>query len=131
MTSPAFLSQPSSDATLADVHTARDLADTLAAHTGKAVGMAANMIGVSKRIIIINDEGVTTTMFNPTISAQYGDYEAEEGCLCFDGTRTTKRYRRIEVTFQDASMQVHHVTYEGWPAQIIQHEVDHCEGVLI
>ncbi|MBT1178250.1 peptide deformylase [Bifidobacterium vespertilionis] len=135
MTSPSFLRIPSASATSteADLAVARDLADTLAAHAEACVGMAANMIGVSKRIIVFADEatGRAMTMFNPVIIAKAEPYSAEEGCLSLDGMRETTRYRRITVTYQDRRMREHTAKFEGFTAQIIQHEVDHCDGVLI
>ncbi|MCI1901198.1 MAG: peptide deformylase [Bifidobacteriaceae bacterium] len=134
MTSPAFLSQKSSAATQRDIPTAVDLADTLAAHSDRCVGMAANMIGVSKRIIVFKDETQndrTATMFNPTIREKFGQYEAEEECLSLTGSRTVMRFRRISVEYQDEKFRTHTQTYTGWTAQIIQHEVDHCDGILV
>ncbi|MCI1983222.1 MAG: peptide deformylase [Bifidobacteriaceae bacterium] len=134
VTSPAILSQKSEPATKNDVNAARDLADTLAASEGRAVGMGANMIGITKRIIVFKNETENNrivTMFNPEILEKYGPYEAEEECLSLEGSRTTTRYRRITVQYQDADFHTHTAEYEGWPAQIIQHEVDHCDGILI
>lgn len=131
MTRPAFLSQKSSPATRADLSTARDLADTLAAHADRCVGMAANMIGVATSIIVFNDEGRTVTMFNPEITEKYGQYTASEGCLSLAGEREATRFRRIVVSYQDETFAHHSETYIGWPAQIIQHEIDHCKGILI
>lgn len=135
MTSPAFLRQKAETATDADVHVARDLADTLAAYSDRCVGMAANMIGVNKRVIVFNDDDkdddATTTMFNPEIVEKYGEYTTSEGCLSLDGERTTSRFRRIVVTFDDEKFHSHTATYDGWTAQIIQHEIDHCNGILI
>ena len=126
-----FLSLKSAPATAADVPVAQDLLDTLAAHREGCVGMAANMIGVSKRIIVFTDEGKDTIMFNPQIIRKSDPYPAEEGCLSLTGTRQTTRYRSIKVQFQNEKMQVRMKTYTGWTAQIIQHEIDHCDGILI
>lgn len=133
MTSPAFLRIPSAPASEADLPVARDLADTLAAHAETCVGMAANMIGVSKRIIVFADEetGRVMTMFNPEIVAKAEPYETEEGCLSLTGLRKTTRYHRVTVTYLDRRMREHTARFEGFTAQIIQHEIDHCNGVLI
>ena len=128
---PIFLAQPSSEATILDLPTAADLADTLSAHSGECVGMAANMIGVSKRIIVFDDNGKIRTMLNPEIISRKGEYSAEEGCLSLSGTRETKRFRTIRVKYRDTSFQSHEESFTGWTAQIIQHEIDHCNGILI
>lgn len=128
---PIFLAQKSEPATADDLGTAKDLLDTLMAHREGCVGMAANMIGVSRRIIVFDNEGEYMTMFNPEIIRFSGAYEAEEGCLSLTGTRKSKRYRSIKVQYQNEAMQVRLKTFTGWTAQIIQHEVDHCNGVLI
>ncbi len=128
---PIFLAQKSAPATEADAETARDLLDTLAAHRDGCVGMAANMIGVLKRIIVFDDEGKCMTMFNPEIIKYAEPYEAEEGCLSLEGKRKTKRYRTIKVRYQNERFQVRLQSFSGWPAQIVQHEIDHCNGVLI
>ena len=128
---PIFLAQKSMDATIADTSVAQDLRDTLAAHTDGCVGMAANMIGIAKRIIIFNDNGSPTVMFNPEIIKRSEPYTAEEGCLSLTGTRPAKRYRSIKVQYQNEQFQTRLKTYTGWTAQIIQHEIDHCNGVLI
>ena len=128
---PIFLAQKSEPATADDLGTAKDLLDTLMAHREGCVGMAANMIGVSRRIIVFDNEGEYMTMFNPEIIKFSGAYEAEEGCLSLTGTRKSKRYRSIKVQYQNEAMQVRLKTFTGWTAQIIQHEVDHCNGVLI
>ncbi len=125
------LRQTSVPASADDLQTARDLRDTLAAHADSCVGMAANMIGVLKRIIVFDDNGATRTMLNPEIVEASGPFEAEEGCLSLDGVRTTTRYRTIKVRFQDEQLREHTKSYRGWTAQIIQHEVDHCNGILI
>ena len=130
MRDEAFLSQKAEPATLEDLPVAQDLLDTLAAHNG-CVGMAANMIGVYKRIIVFDNEGKYTVMFNPEIIRKSGPYEAEEGCLSLTGTRKAKRWQSIKVQYQNEQFQTRFKTFTGWTAQIIQHEIDHCEGVLI
>ena len=128
---PIFLSIRSAAATGEDRPTAIDLRDTLAANSDRCVGMAANMIGVSKRIIVFACGGGYMTMFNPEIIKKEGPYDTEEGCLSLSGVRKTKRYQKIRVRFQNEKMQVRLQTFEGWTAQIIQHEIDHCDGILI
>ena len=129
---PIFLSRKSVAAGKEDLETARDLLDTLMAHRDSCVGMAANMIGVTKRIIIFDNGGVPMVMFNPEIIKAAEEYETEEGCLSLlGGPRKTKRYRKIKVRYQTEKMEVRLKTFEGWTAQIIQHEVDHCNGILI
>ena len=114
-----------------DLGVAQDLLETLAAHKDGCVGMAANMIGVGKRIIAFESEGETMVMFNPVIVRQSGAYEAEEGCLSLTGTRKTKRFRTIKVQWQNEKFQTRLKTFTGWTAEIIQHEIDHCEGIII
>jgi len=126
-----FLRIPSELATPEDLPVAQDLQDTLAAHSDHCVGLAANMIGVSKQIIVVNDEGTALVLFNPEIINCSGPYEAEEGCLSLTGRRKTKRYRSIKVRYQNSNFQVRLKTFQGWTAQIIQHEIDHCKGVII
>ena len=131
-----FLSQPSEEArnTEADLAVAQDLKDTLDAHRNGCVGMAANMIGVSKRIIAFVDEdlgGRITLMFNPRITVQDGAYDTSEGCLSLNGERHTLRYQRIEVDYMDRRFRERHAAFTGFPAQIVQHEIDHCDGVII
>lgn len=126
-----FLSQPAEDAGPADLPVARDLLDTLAAHAEGCVGMAANMIGVSKRIIAFDNEGAYMVMFNPEIIKTAQPYEAVEGCLSLAGTRKARRFRSIKVRYQNENFQVRFKTFTGWTAQIIQHEIDHCRGILI
>ena len=126
-----FLSQKAEAATLGDLTVAQDLLDTLTAHKDGCVGMAANMIGVSKRIIVFDNEGKYMVMFNPEIVKKSGPYEAEEGCLSLTGTRKAKRWQSIKVQYQNEQFQTRFKTFTGWTAQIIQHEIDHCEGVLI
>ena len=131
MKDPIFLAQKSVPATKEDLPVAQDLLDTLTAHKDGCVGMAANMIGVSKRIIAFDNEGKYMVMFNPEIVKRSGPYEAEEGCLSLPGTRKAKRYRSIKVQYQNDQFQTRLKTFTGWTAQIIQHEIDHCNGVLI
>lgn len=131
MKDPIFLSHPSEPATKEDLQVAQDLLDTLTAHAEGCVGMAANMIGVRKRIIVFDNEGSYMVMFNPEIVKCSDRYETEEGCLSLEGRRTTKRYRSIKVKYQNADFQTRFKTYTGWTAQIIQHEIDHCNGILI
>lgn len=129
---PIFLGQKSETATIMDLQTAKDLLDTLTAHKDTCVGMAANMIGVKKRIICFDNEGTFMTMFNPEILESSQAYETEESCLSLlGGPRKTKRYKKIKVQYQTADFKVRIKTFEGWTAQIIQHEIDHCNGVLI
>ena len=127
----AFLAQKAEPAMADDLVVAQDLLDTLAAHKDGCVGMAANMIGVNKRIIAFDNEGEYMVMFNPAIVKRSGPYEAEEGCLSLAGTRKTKRFRTIKVQWQNEKFQTRLKTFTGWTAEIIQHEIDHCEGVLI
>ena len=131
MKDPVFLAQPSVAATGEDTDIAQDLLDTLTAHADGCVGMAANMIGVSKRIIVFDNEGTYMVMFNPEIIRQSGCYEAEEGCLSLIGVRKTKRWKSIKVQYQNEQFQTRIKTFTGWTAQIIQHEIDHCNGILI
>ena len=127
----AFLAQKAETATAEDLDTAQDLLDTLAAHREGCVGMAANMIGVNKRIIVFDDDGKYQVMFNPVIVKHDGPYEAEEGCLSLTGRRKVKRFRTIKVQWQNEKLQTRRKTFTGWTAEIIQHEIDHCEGILI
>ncbi len=126
-----FLGQKSIPATKEDICVAQDLQDTLTANRDRCVGMAANMIGVRKRIIIINMGMFNVVMFNPTITRKEGPYETEEGCLSLTGARKTTRYERISVDYLDSSWKKHRQEYSGWTAQIIQHECDHLEGIII
>lgn len=129
---PIFLAGKSEVATKEDLQVAQDLLDTLIANKDGCVGMAANMIGVRKRIIVFDNEGTYMTMFNPEIIKKSGSYDAEEGCLSLlDAPRPCKRYQTIKVQWQTTEFQTRIKTFTGWPAQIIQHEVDHCNGVLI
>ena len=126
-----FLAQRAERAGLEDLETARDLLDTLAAHKESCVGMAANMIGVNKRIIVFDNEGEYLVMLNPVIVKQSGPYETEEGCLSLTGRRKTKRFQTIKVQWQNEKLQTRLKTFTGWTAEIIQHEIDHCDGILI
>ena len=126
-----FLGQRSDKATPEDVSVAGDLLDTLRANAEHCVGMAANMIGVRRRIIAFDNEGSYMVMFNPEIVKKSGAYEAEEGCLSLTGTRKTRRWQSIKVQYQNEKMQIRLKTFTGWTAQIIQHEIDHCEGIII
>ena len=129
---PYLLARKSVTATGEDLEIARDLLDTLKAHRESCVGMAANMIGVCKRIIVFDNGGIPMVMLNPEIIKQSGAYETQEGCLSLlGGPRKTTRYQKIKVRYQTEKMEVRLKTFEGWTAQIIQHEVDHCNGVLI
>jgi len=128
---PLFLAVKSDQATEADSPVVTDLLDTLRANLDRCVGMAANMIGVRKRIIVFCSGPLQIMMINPQITAKSGEYEAEEGCLSLEGTRKTKRYRKITVRYQDQLFRQRVGTFEGFTAQIIQHEIDHCDGVLI
>ena len=131
MRDPAFLAQPSAPATAADLLAAADLLETLMAHREGCVGMAANMIGLHKRIIAFEDGDGYTLMFNPEIVKRSDPYRTEEACLSLEGVRPAKRYRSIKVQYQNDRFQTRYKTYTGWTAQIIQHEIDHCNGILI
>ena len=132
MHDPIFLSLKSEKATKEDLQVAEDLMDTLIAHKEGCVGMAANMIGVCKRIIAFDNDGTYMVMLNPEIIKKAQPYETEEGCLSLlGGPRKCKRYKTIKVQWQTTEMQTRIKTFTGFPAQIIQHEVDHCDGVLI
>ena len=126
-----FLAQKAAPATPDDLATAQDLLDTLIAHKDGCVGMAANMIGVCKRIIAFDNGGAYMVLFNPVIVRQSGPYEAQEGCLSLTGVRKTKRFQTIKVQWQNEKFQTRLKTFTGWTAEIIQHEIDHCEGILI
>ena len=126
-----FLSQKSDPATKQDLSVGQDLRDTLQANRDRCVGMAANMIGVKKRIIIVNAGLADLVMFNPVIIKKFAPYEAEEGCLSLDGVRKTTRYQNIEVEYLDSSWKKHRQRFSCWTAQIIQHEIDHLNGILI
>ncbi|MBQ8622296.1 MAG: peptide deformylase [Oscillospiraceae bacterium] len=132
MHDPIFLARKSVPATKEDLPVARDLLDTLTAHKDGCVGMAANMIGVCKRIIVFDNEGTYMTMLNPEIIKTEGEYETEEGCLSLlGGPRKCRRFKKIKVRYQTLELQTRLKTFTGWPAQIIQHEIDHCNGILI
>ena len=131
MKDEVFLTEASEKATAEDAEIARDLLETLEAHKAGCVGMAANMIGVRKRIIAFDNEGSYMVMFNPEIVKKSGAYEAEEGCLSLTGTRKTHRWQSIKVQYQNEKMQIRLKTFTGWTAQIIQHEIDHCNGIII
>ena len=126
-----FLGQKSEPATQADKQVAIDLLDTLKAHEEGCVGMAANMIGVRKRIIAVNMGFMNVAMFNPVIVKKSGAFETEEGCLSLIGVRKTTRYEEIEVEYEDMNFKKQHQKFSGWTAQIIQHECDHLEGIII
>ena len=129
---PIFLGVKSETATEEDLQTARDLLDTLTAHKSECVGMAANMIGVRKRIIVFDNEGEYMIMLNPEIIRKSGMYETAEGCLSLLGDpRKCTRYKSIKVKWQNENFQTRIKTFEGFTAQIIQHEIDHCDGILI
>ena len=129
---PILLGVKSEPATKEDLQVARDLLDTLIANKDACVGMAANMIGVRKRIIVFDNEGKYMTMFNPEIIKMSGPYDTEEGCLSLlGGSRPCKRYQTIKVQWQNEQFQTRIKTFTDWSAQIIQHEIDHCNGILI
>ena len=127
----AFLSQKAEEAAAQDISVGIDLLDTLEAHKDGCVGMAANMIGVNKRIIVFDDDGKYTLMFNPVIIKKSSPYQAEEGCLSLEGTRMTKRWKSIKVKYQNENFQTRIKTFTDFTAQIIQHEIDHCDGIII
>jgi len=132
MHDPLFLARKSTPAGAEDLETARDLLDTLTFYKDSCVGMAANMIGVTKRIIAFDNNGTYMIMLNPVILKASEEYETEEGYLSLlGGPRKTKRFRKIKVQYQNEQLQVRIKTFTGWTAQIIQHEIDHCEGILI
>lgn len=128
---PFFLGQKSEAASKLDISAAKDLLDTLIANREGCVGMAANMIGIRKRIIVFDNSGTYMTMFNPEIIKKSGEYETEEGCLSLSGIRRTKRFQFITVRYQTTDMKTKEEPFFGWTAQIIQHEIDHCNGILI
>ena len=131
MKDPVFLAQKSEPATAEDIETAKDLLDTLSFHKDGCVGMAANMIGVLKNIIVFEDEGKYSVMFNPVIVKASGPYKTEEGCLSLTGKRETRRFKSIKVQYQTEEFKTRFKTYTGFIAQIIQHEIDHLNGILI
>jgi len=126
-----FLGRSCKPATADDLSVAHDLLDTLKANSQSCVGLAANMIGVDKRVIAFDNDGEYMAMFNPRIIKCSDPFEAEEGCLSLEGTRKTKRYRSIKVEWQNEKFQTRIKTFTGWTAQIIQHEIDHCNGIII
>lgn len=126
-----FLSQKSESASRKDLPVGRDLQDTLKANREACVGMAANMIGIKKRVIIVNMGEIDVVMFNPVLLKKDTPYEAEEGCLSLEGVRPTTRYQNIEVEYQDMQWKKRRVRLSGWTAQIVQHELDHLEGIII
>jgi peptide deformylase len=126
-----FLNQKSELATEADLQVVQDLLDTLKANEAGCVGLAANMIGVKKRIIAINMNGINVPMINPVMINKSDQYDTEEGCLSLTGVRKTTRYQEIEVAFLDVNFKKKTKKYSGWIAQIIQHEIDHCNGIII
>ena len=127
----AFLAQKAEPAGPEDLPLAQDLLDTLAHHREGCVGMAANMIGVNKRVIVFDNQGTYMVLFNPEIVKKSGPYLAEEGCLSLSGVRRAKRWQSIKVRYQNGRFQTRFQTFTGWTAQIIQHEIDHCEGIII
>ncbi len=131
VTSPLMLRLPSEDATPDDAACGQDLLDTLAAHTHECVGLAANMIGQRRRIIAVDDGGTPLLMYNPSILERSGPYEARESCLSLTGERDAVRYRTIKVGYLDERFRPRTRTFHGFTAQIIQHEVDHCDGIVI
>lgn len=126
-----FLAQKAEPATPDDLPVAADLLETLEYHKDGCVGMAANMIGVNKRIIAFDNDGEYMVMFNPEILRKSGPYETEEGCLSLTGVRPVKRWKTIKVQWQNEKFQQRIKNFTGWTAEIIQHEVDHCEGIII
>ena len=131
MKDPIFLARPSAPAVPEDLQTGLDLLETLEAHKEGCVGMAANMIGVAKRIIAFDNEGKYMLMFNPEIIKSSGPYDTQEGCLSLPGIRPAKRFQSIKIRYQNEQFQTRLKTFAGWTAQIIQHEIDHCNGILI
>ena len=128
---PIFLARPSLPAEKDDMQVVEDLIDTLKAHLDECVGMAANMIGVRKRIIVMAKGPMIVAMMNPVILSKSGEYETEEGCLSLEGKRKTIRYRSIKLSWQDVQKREHVGMLDGFQARIVQHEIDHCNGVLI
>lgn len=131
MRDPLFLAQKSVDATEVDRQVVNDLLDTLRANSGRCVGMAANMIGVKKNIIVVAAGPFQFAMINPVITKKTGVYQTKEGCLSLEGVRTCTRYQEIEVDYLDQNFNKQHGKYSGSTAQIIQHEIDHCNGIVI
>lgn len=131
MKSTLILSRPSAPATAQDASVAQDLLDTFAANRRGCAGMAANMIGILKRIIVVGCEGEALLMYNPVIESSSNPYETEEGCLSLEGLRPATRYRNITVLYEDENFSPRKRSFSGYTAQIIQHEIDHCDGVVI
>ena len=131
MRDEAFLAQKAEPATSDDLSVAEDLLETLIAHKDGCVGMAANMIGVNKRIIAFECDGSYMVMFNPEVIKKSEPYMTEEGCLSLSGTRLVKRWKSIKVQYQTEQFQTRFKTFTDWTAEIIQHEIDHCEGIII
>lgn len=131
MKSTLILSRPSAPATAQDASVAQDLLDTFAANRRGCAGMAANMIGILKRIIVVDCEGEALLMYNPVIESSSNPYETEEGCLSLEGLRPATRYRNITVLYEDENFSPRKRSFSGYTAQIIQHEIDHCNGVVI
>lgn len=129
--SEMLLKAKARDASEADAGLAEDLRDTLEANAERCVGMAANMIGAPVRVIAFKDGDATRVMYNPEVISRSGAFEAEEGCLCLEGTRTATRYRNITVRYQDERFLERDESFEGWTAQIVQHEIDHTNGIVI
>lgn len=126
-----MLSRMAAPAGKEDIQTAKDLVDTLRAHHDQCVGMAANMIGINKAVIVVDTGVLILTMFNPKIVKKQKPYEAREGCLSLSGIRSTTRYEEITVQYQDLNWKLHTSVFQGFTAEIIQHEIDHCNGILI
>ena len=131
VTNEKFLKQRSQDVTVDDIYIADDLRDTLSAHSSHCVGMAANMIGVRKRIIVVAAGPFLFALINPVITKKTGAFQTKESCLSLEGERFCTRYKEIEVDYLDQNFKKQHGKYSGWTAQIIQHEVDHCDGIVI
>ena len=131
MRDEGFLAQRSAEAGFLDISIAQNLLDTLEAYSDSCVGLAANMIGVQKRIIAVNMGPINVAMLNPVIVKKSGKYMTEEGCLSLNGVRPPARYKKITVEFQDMQFKKQRQSFEGWTAQIIQHEIDHCDGIVI
>ena len=126
-----ILSRKSVPAEKQDIPIGKDLLDTLFANAAACVGMAANMIGINKRIIVVNTGLLNIVMFNPVIESRSGRYETQEGCLSLSGLRPTVRYQSISVSYMDSNWKKQKLKLTGWPAQIVQHEIDHCDGIVI
>lgn len=126
-----FLAGKSDKATEVDRQVIIDLVDTLRAHADECAGLAANMIGVRKRIIAINTDLLIIVMNNPVITKKSGPYDTDEECLSLEGSRKTTRFKNIEVEYEDINFLKRKESFSGWIAEIIQHEIDHCEGIII